>query len=734
MKSFPFSASTRILAGLSLLMFAGGLHAAEATTGPLNFTFIHASDTHIDTFFSLPDSFENARSWKAVRTLQGIGALRMQPYNYTAHKPEFIIHTGDICEFGSAGKTPEVVDRYFADLGLPVYYILGNHDGTWAPPYEWMKKRFGGNDYSFDHLGVHFIGLDSPGVQDPRPSFGQETITFLQKDLAKVSRTTPIIVFTHHPIPGTEFASRYDYDRVLDLLERYNLMLIMDGHGHNAVHRRYNNMDFVMGGSTFSKAGKDINDGYNVVSLDGEKLRVAYRRAEDAEATKPMVEKPIPQQSLHPDVAVTVTQTGEGANRQVVLQGTVKQAAYAIASQGLYSVDDELTGTMQVTGNQATVTIPADKLEAGVHFARLTFKTGEKDVEYDKSMAFAVEHGPAGGKPVAAWRYQLQGGSRTRPLVNGGKVYVGGNDGVLCALDATTGKLQWAVDSGSMITAGPAVYKDLVIYGTGDGYLRAVTENGQARWSFPTGTAVMGHPLVHEGMIYFASTGATMYCLDAQTGQKKWEFAEARFQVETKPVIAGDKLLFGAWDGNLYCLEAATGKKLWSEKGPRNMTQSSIPQYYGPADAPVVVIGDKVIAADRANKSGSYTLDGKFIKEGPESAVAFGAAADGKHVYLRRGGSGVAKLDTDLNIVWESDVKAGHLPLEPVEADGVVYGVTATGTLYALDSESGRTLWNYRVSPKLYVHTAPTIANGLVYTVGEDGVVTAVRIPGKNQN
>jgi len=718
-----------LAAGLFVVSTAGNAQENPDTTGPLKFTFVHTSDTHIDTFFKMPESLESARSWKAVRTLKDLGSILLQPYGFTAQAPSFIINTGDIGEFGQAGVTEEVVEKYFGDLGVPVYYVLGNHDGTWAPPLRWMEKKFGDINYSFDFLGVHFVGLNSAGIQDPRPSFGQETLNFVKRDLAKVAKTTPIIVFFHHPLPGSEFSSRYDYDRVLDALEQWNIILVMDGHGHGSRASRYNNMDFVMGGSTFSKKN-DGTDGYNIVSLDGEKLRIANRRAIDQAAVKPLLDKKIPERSFHPQITMTATQTGSGDARNIVIKGDVKQSVYAL-SGGTYSVDDELTGPLTVSGNSATVTIPASKLESGVHYARFAFNTSEAGVSYDQSMPFAVESGVVGKDPVAVWRYQMGGGSRTTPVFNDGKVFIGGNDGVLYALDAVNGKPLWTLDAKSPVTAAPAIFKDLIIFGTGDGSLKAVTQSGQLRWEFPTGTAIMGHPLVHNGLVYFASTGATVYCLDAASGQKKWEFADARFQVETKPVMAGDKLLFGAWDGNIYCLEAATGRKLWSALGPRNQTETSLPQYYAPADAELAVVGDKVFATDRAAKSGSYTLDGQYIKGGPGQAVAFAPAADGKHLYLRRSGSGVCKVDLDLNVVWESDIVAGSLPFAPVEVDGVVYGVTSTGRMYALDAANGKTLWRYRVTPGMYVHTSPTVANGMVYTIGQDGVVTAVRLPVK---
>ncbi len=423
-----------------------------------------------------------------------------------------------------------------------------------------------------------------------------------------------------------------------------------------------------------------------------------------------------------------IQRTGSGEARQVELKADVRQAVYALRNAS-YSIDDELSGPLTLSGNTATGSVPVTQLESGVHFVRFSFGTSEDGVTYTRSMPFAVENGVPGKDPVAAWRYQMGGGSRTQPLLHEGKLYVGGNDGKLYALDAATGKPVFIYDAKSPVVAAPVAYKDLLIFGAGDGVLRGVTDSGQLRWEFEAADSIFGHPVVSNGLVYFGCNGARVYCLDAATGQKKWEFSEARESVETQPVVYGDKIYFGAWDGNVYCLNAATGEKEWSVPGPRNQSEKILPTYYAPADADLVAVGQKLYATDRAYKSGAYTLDGKYVKDGPTGAVAFAPAADGKHLYLRRMGTGVTKVDLDLNVVWEADLVAGTLPYAPVEKDGVVYGVTNTGTLYALDAAEGRTLWEYRVSPKLYVHAKPTVGEGVVSTVAQDGVVTAVRLP-----
>ena len=106
-------------------------------------------------------------------------------------------------------------------------------------------------------------------------------------------------MFFHHPLPGSEFASRYDYDRLLDVLHGYNIVLLMAGHSHGHVYRAVEGLDQTTGGSTFGP-----NAGFAVISVKGGVLRVAYWKAGDPAPSLKLLEKPIPARSSYPEVEI----------------------------------------------------------------------------------------------------------------------------------------------------------------------------------------------------------------------------------------------------------------------------------------------------------------------------------------------------------------------------------------------------------------------------------------------
>src|SRR5262249_29874431 len=72
--------------------------------------------------------------------------------------------------------------------------------------------------------------------------------------------------------------------------------------------------------------------------------------------------------------------------------------------------------------------------------------------------------------------------------------------------------------------------------------------------------------LLFVGEGFHEDSDCKLYCLDATTGEKKWDF-QSRSHTESRPIVADGRVYFGVGDDGLICLEAATGQELWRLKG-----------------------------------------------------------------------------------------------------------------------------------------------------------------------
>jgi len=194
-----------------------------------DFYFVQLSDSHWG--YSGPDNPDAANTLiKAVAT---VNSLETQP--------DFIMFTGDLTQ-----TTDDPVERrkrlaqfrtIVSALKVKnVHFMPGEHDAALDHGAA-FKEFFGEPNYAFDYKGIHFLVVDN--VSEPGSSIGEKQLAWMQADLAKQAKDTPIIVFTHRPLfdlaPKWDWATR-DGDKALAMLMPYSNVTVFYGHIHQENH------------------------------------------------------------------------------------------------------------------------------------------------------------------------------------------------------------------------------------------------------------------------------------------------------------------------------------------------------------------------------------------------------------------------------------------------------------------------------------------------------------------
>ncbi len=219
--------------------------AAAAEMG--GFAFLQISDSHI--------GFSKAANPYALDTLkEAIGKIKALRV-----KPAFMIHTGDITHL----SLPEQFDtaaQVIGEPGLDVHYVPGEHDLIDANNGKLYLDRYGAGKkgsgwYSFDHQGVHFVGLvNVVNLKAGGLGFlGAEQLAWLAADLKAKSDSTPIVVFAHIPL-WTIYAEwgwgTDDGAQVLQLLRRFGSVTVLNGHIHQIIQKVEGDVTFHTARST----------------------------------------------------------------------------------------------------------------------------------------------------------------------------------------------------------------------------------------------------------------------------------------------------------------------------------------------------------------------------------------------------------------------------------------------------------------------------------------------------
>ncbi len=225
-----------------------------------NFTFAYISDSHIQHIKGT--KFVNNWDRGLIRAVAETNLL--QP------KPDFVVFGGDLAQLGNKPELDHGAE-FLSDLKYKMYYVMGEHD-YYLDLGEYWSELFGPQYHSWDHKGVHFITLNSilthddwthnrwpsaeqrmlemAGLDNPNGSpfmVGDKQRAWLKKDLKKVSKNTPIVVFSHSPLQkiykGWNFWTD-DAEQVQALLKPFDDVTVVYGHVHQIQYNQIGNISF----------------------------------------------------------------------------------------------------------------------------------------------------------------------------------------------------------------------------------------------------------------------------------------------------------------------------------------------------------------------------------------------------------------------------------------------------------------------------------------------------------
>ncbi len=689
------------------LFWVGEIGAA----GVEDFTFVQASDMHTPM----------AQSAATIARITNLTQIDLAPFAIRVAQPSFVLATGDLTEFGGGNGWWQEYLSYWKHCPFPVHHELGNHDNTWHANINPLRVAGQKPYYSFDSHGCHFVGLMTPTPQDPRPSVSEEQLIWLEADLKKTGDQTPVLVFFHHPLGGSEFASRYDSDRLLDVLRRHNTVLLMAGHSHGYVSRPIGGLDQITGGSTFGP-----NAGFSVISVKDNWLRAAYWKFADAAPGFRLLEKEIPERAWYPRVEI-VSPHVRGVSKSD-LRIEVRLGA-APDTNVLFTVDDEIKGELAVAGKgsrcRATGRADLSGLLPGAHYLRIDFTSQGRAIS--RSTHFYYE--PKDSR--AAWHAYLGASSKVSPVLQDRVMYVAAHDGVLRAFDAATGKPRWSVPTGAEILGSPLVRAGRIFVGNGAGLVLACDLKGKQRWSFQAGEAVYSAPVAAGSNLVFGCNNGVLYAVNAETGTLAWTNNDAGYAIESQPCVWRDKVFYGAWDQHLRCVDAATGKLVWKKVTEGVLKAKAAQRYYSPGDAAPVVAEGTVMIADRNFMLTLFDAETGAPAGALPKVAATGLSQDGKFVYLRRTDGFLTKIDHTGKELWSVPAGLNSIPVAPTEHQGKVYVCGPTGIVAAFAGEDGKRLWQYSAAPKLFVMSAVACDAERAYLTGFDGGVTALKLAPK---
>ncbi len=350
----------------------------------------------------------------------------------------------------------------------------------------------------------------------------------------------------------------------------------------------------------------------------------------------------------------------------------------------------------------------------------------------------AAPRDTGGTAATPLWSFKSGGAIWSTPAFADGRVYFGGDDGRIYALDAASGKPVWSVATGGAVLC-PAALDGAYLYClSDDGFLyKLARKDGKRVWRFDThGGKVkrLGYDrltsgaVIADGLLYIGSADGSLYALDPKSGKERWHYA-TQGMVRSTPAVAEGRVYFGSYDHALYALDAKTGQVAW-----RKDTRMPV------VSTPLVADGQVYIGSRNAD---FYALDAKtgatlwrkfywvsWVESSARLAdgVLYVGSSDCLEFYALDPKTGEER--------WRFNA-GGEAWTIPALDSGRLYvgsvgykGYGRFGGFYALDRASGKPVWRFEMPPggdeRGYgVAGSPVLGDGRVYFGDLDGVFYA---------
>lgn len=254
--------------------FAGGIPVSSVFGAtipqqrPADFSFVQISDSHI--------GFTKAANPDVTGTLQ----KAVDKIKAARTVPDFLIHTGDLTHTSKPAEF-DTMDQVLTGAKQKIFYVPGEHD-TSIDDGKLYLERYGkgsaGNGwYSFDHKGVHFVGLVNVVQLEGMGMLGNDQLAWLKKDIAPLTSSTPVVLFAHIPLwavyPEWGWGTS-DSEQALSLLKRFGSLTVLNGHIHQVMQKVEGNVTFHTAMSTaFPQAAPGAAPQPGPMKVPSEKLQ-----------------------------------------------------------------------------------------------------------------------------------------------------------------------------------------------------------------------------------------------------------------------------------------------------------------------------------------------------------------------------------------------------------------------------------------------------------------------------
>jgi FOG: WD40-like repeat len=302
--------------------------------------------------------------------------------------------------------------------------------------------------------------------------------------------------------------------------------------------------------------------------------------------------------------------------------------------------------------------------------------------------------------------------------------------------------IAWTSSASSPQTSisNPLVAGDMVVVGTGDGWVQARRcEDGRVIWNHEHGKRVYGRPNCDADRIYFVSERGVTAVSRAE-GAFVWNYPITHGVERCIALAAKNLVLAGGYDGFLHALDAKTGALRWKASLLAD----------APADRPGYPGHDARMSGTLARPTGlAFDEERAYQSVFDQSRLVAVELAKGKVLWSYQADGwifGECAVGADRIFVGSQDkslhcldkltgakrwtfATKGRIESAGTLDDDSIYVASCDGCMYRLKQADGEQLWKFdtaRDARRKAIYSNPLLTKDTVYFAAGEGTVYAL--------